>query len=809
MSGWLPYEGDLVASIGSTMDLRLPNRAALDAVARAIEPGDGREVIADLATGVGKTYLAAGLIDYLARQGVRNVLIVVPGTTILSKTLRNFTPGDKKFVAGAEVQPLVVTSENFARGEVGDALHDTRQLKLFVFTVQTLISPTIKASRKAHEENEAIGDALYAHLQAADDLVVIVDEHHVIREKAKRFNAAVHDLDARAVVGLTATPDAADVKAGKVVYQYPLAHAIADRLVKIPVIVYRQDGRKDLSTQLADACLLRAKKEPTWAAFAEGAGVPPVHPVIFIVCQTIQDANETAAELRRDDLLPGEGEVLVITGESSDADLAALARVEESNSPVRAIVSVDKLKEGWDVANIGVIVARRSLASETLTEQILGRGLRLPFGRRTDLEAIDQVDIVAHESYAALLRDKDALLQDLMKSGGRDRATQEQIDQLDFAEFATPEDNSEAVGFTVTAPAVATGDDEPLDGIGLAEILRAQEMGAQERQLDRNAQHSAQSMPVNPLQPIEFPTQTPIAEPVRFTLADVSLVAAEQQGSAYKHDPKAKLVRQALDAHRDIHGEVRVLNRMLTSEEATRITVSAGAIRRSLLGRVLNAGLVEPDLAEQLRAVEIVDAFLEGAGIDNESGWEWSVDHAERAETALLGIIRAAHKGRQTTSSWRWTPATIPLPRPAPTITRGTYDTFVRGAWVGEWVKSVDRFASFDSASAELLLARKLETWEHVDRWQRIYQPGPAWIMWPGGRYYPDFVAADSDGVYWVLEAKADKSAVDSIEVQQKAAAAGEWIERVNASKSFGTWRYRVVTEAQIAAAVDWKQLVR
>lgn len=806
---WLPYDGDLSASIAATMALRTPNAEALNAVAKSIVPGDGREVVADLATGVGKTYLAAGLVDYLARQGVRNILIVVPGQTILSKTLRNFTPGDKKYVPGAEVEPLLVTSENFARGEVGDALHDARQLKLFVFTVQTLISPTLKATRKAHEENEAIGDALYAHLQAADDLVVIVDEHHVIREKAKRFNAAVHELNARAVVGLTATPDAADVAAGKVVYQYPLAHAIADGWVKIPVIVYRQDGRKDLSTQLADACLLRDKKEPTWLAYADGASVAPIKPVIFVVCQTIADATETAAELRRDDLLSGEGEVLVITGESSDVDLEKLARVEDPDSPVKAIVSVDKLKEGWDVANIAVIVARRSLASQTLTEQILGRGLRLPFGRRTDLEAIDQVDIVAHESYAALLRDKNALLQDLLKGGGREKATQEEIEQLDFTELIAPENGTEPAGFSITTPPTNDNGDDGLDGLGAAEILRAQEMGAQEKQLEDNASRGPELMPQNAFQLIEFPTQTPITQPLRFSLNDVAEVTAEQQGSLFKHDPTAKLVRQALDAQRDIHGDVVVINRLLSSEEATRITVSAEAIKRSLLGRVLNAGLVEPDLTEQLRAAQLVDAFLLGAGIDSDSGWEWSVDHAEKAETALLGIIRAAHKGRQTTSSWRWTPVWLPVERPKPQVVRGTWDSFVKGVWTGPWSKSIDKYASFDSESAELRLAQKLDTFDEVQRWQRLYNPGPAWVKWDGGKYHPDFVAVDADGEFWVLEAKADKAAVDSIAVQRKAAAALEWIERVNASKAYGTWHYRVRTEAQIAAATDWKQLTQ
>ena len=56
--------------------------------------------------------------------------------------------------------------------------------------------------------------------------------------------------------------------------------------------------------------------------------------------------------------------------------------MEDPDSPIRAVVSVDKLKEGWDVKNIGVIVALRRLASQALTEQILGRGLRLPYGHR-------------------------------------------------------------------------------------------------------------------------------------------------------------------------------------------------------------------------------------------------------------------------------------------------------------------------------------------------------------------------------------------------------------------------------------------
>ena len=41
------------------------------------------------------------------------------------------------------------------------------------------------------------------------------------------------------------------------------------------------------------------------------------------------------------------------------------------------------LKEGWDVKNVYVIASMRASVSEVLTEQTLGRGMRLPFGEYT------------------------------------------------------------------------------------------------------------------------------------------------------------------------------------------------------------------------------------------------------------------------------------------------------------------------------------------------------------------------------------------------------------------------------------------
>lgn len=61
------------------------------------------------------------------------------------------------------------------------------------------------------------------------------------------------------------------------------------------------------------------------------------------------------------------------------------------------MIDVNKLKEGWDVTNLYTILPLRASASDTLTEQTLGRGLRLPYGQRTGEEAVDTLTVIAHD----------------------------------------------------------------------------------------------------------------------------------------------------------------------------------------------------------------------------------------------------------------------------------------------------------------------------------------------------------------------------------------------------------------------------
>lgn len=805
---WLDPDEDLIDDIASRMDLRPPSKAALTEIIRRIHTDDFREVVCDLATGVGKTYLAAALVDYLAAQGVRNILVVTPGKTIQDKTVENFTPGSPRFVPGAETSPLLITAENFSRGQVGDALHDDDILKLFVFNVQQLIRPAAKMSRRTRRWDEFIGRDLYSHLQAAADLVVIADEHHVYRTQAKAFSSAIRDLKPRALIGLTATPDDADEH--KVIYRYSLAEAIADGLVKVPVIVFRRDGHDDERTQLADACHLRRLKADSYRKWSEHSGAEAINPVLFVVCQSIDEAKYASSILAEDGYIGDPNAVLEITSQSSDKALAALESVEAPDSPIRAVVSVNKLTEGWDVKNIGVIVALRKLASETLTEQILGRGLRLPYGRRVKVPMIDQVDIVAHDSYRKLLAQKDVLAHRLTPGGTSTAAGRPSGRFGDATQGQTkPRDIDVDTRGTHPFDPARAADGENVDGSAGsllrdfdAAVDRARRDPAEGRRIERT----------NDAPTITFPRVERVIQPVQFSLAMIDDADVRKAGATFRRDVKVLLVREAIDAERIPGGGVRVKRERQSSEEAQQVPWSLERVVRDLESRVLNLELVPATLLEFTEAARIARSFLEGAGATEDDEIYWGEPQARQAVQEIDALIQAKYKACQPQPRYTITGILLPIEsRPWPTNVLRRGEPFERFRWIEGWEKSILELASFDSSTTEWPLADIIldDKTSPITWWLRIERDDPVHIeLDSGGKYRPDFIAIDDEGVHWLIEGKADRD-VEQRDVETKRRAAKEWVSLVNADGRFGTWRYLFCSETDIKDSIGaWENLL-
>lgn len=838
----IDYDPALVEQVSYNLDLREPNQQALDALAKALDTADpGAEFIADLATGVGKTYIAGGLLDYLYESGVRNVLIVTPGSTIQRKTIDNLTPGHPKYLRGLQSRPMVITLDTVERGEVGAALADPDRFKVFVFTVQSLLRPNKEDRRRAFQPHETLGTAVRTYLESVDDLVVIADEHHVYYSgSAKKFEAAITELHPLATIGLTATPHAASES--MVVYRYPLSEAIADGWVKIPVLVTRQDGIHDVRTQLADGLtLLDAKREAMRAYCAQVRGRKFAEPVMFLVASTIDEATEYRDLLVGSDMLGSAEQVLLVTSEEPDATLALLDRLEDPDSPVRAVVSVSMLKEGWDVKNIYVIASVRSMESNLLTEQILGRGLRLPFGQRTGNPMLDTVEVLSHRSFASLLKQAKSLLEQTL--GDRvDEASvvvnprlgqhvagaavgEEGELPTDFAFPVSGTVEFELPGAAATDPNQDTlFDVEESDNeggssrhTGLMVSTLDDRVGAGSASVETLRRVLKPRTPGGVTIPLFLPSVVTRWERDPFTLASVNLDSVEALGRTFAKDNAPTLTRKAIDAERDSSGEAHVVIRdQIEQVIATQTAMPFDTIENDLVGRLIRTNAVEASVTELNAAVAVARAFLAGAGVTESTPWR--PEHGRLATARLTEWIAA----KQTSSPAREVREVRPVRWPEPSErfeTRPAADRqvvtssreFVRGYPYAGYAKSVYEVNTFDAFSSEFVLADLFEKSGSVRAWVRIDQTVPLRITYLAGavqrQYEPDFIVIDDAGVHWIVEGKRDGEMTSPVVIAKRDAAAA-WVKTVNGSDQVHeTWAYLLASESVCSASTSWEAL--
>ena len=838
----IDYDPALVEQVSYNLDLREPNQLALDALAQALGDAEpGAEFVADLATGVGKTYIAGGLLDYLYESGVRNVLIVTPGSTIQRKTIDNLTPGHPKYLRGLQSRPMVITLDTVERGEVGAALADEDRFKVFVFTVQSLLRPNKEDRRRAFQPHETLGTAVRTYLEQADDLVVIADEHHVYYSgSAKKFEAAITELKPLATIGLTATPH--EASRSMVVYQYPLSDAIADGWVKIPVLVTRQDGIHDVRTQLADGLtLLDAKREAMRAYCAQVRGRKFAEPVMFLVASTIDEATEYRDLLIGSDMLASADQVLLVTSEEPDTILALLDKLEDPDSPVRAVVSVSMLKEGWDVKNIYVIASVRSMESNLLTEQILGRGLRLPFGQRTGNPMLDTVEVLSHRSFASLLKQAKSLLEQTL--GARvDEASvvvNPRVGQHAHGEsvgeqgqlptdFSFPPSGSvefDLPGAAATDPDQATLFDVD-DGEGSAGSAR--HTGLMLSTLDARVGAGAASVetlrrvltprtPGGVQIPLFLPSVVTRWERDPFSLASVNLDSVEALGRTFAKDNAPTLTRKAIDAERDSAGAAHVVIRdQVEQVVATQTVMPFDTIENDLVGRLIRTNAVEASVGELNAAVSVARAFLGGAGVAEKTPWR--PEHGRLATARLTEWIAT----KQTSSPAREVREVKPVRWPEPSErfeTRPIADRqvvtssrdFMRGYPYAGYAKSVYEVNAFDAYSTEFVLAASFDRSPAVRAWVRIDDTVPLRITYLAGavqrQYEPDFIVIDDAGTHWIVEGKRDGEMTAPIVIAKRDAAAA-WVTTVNGSAEVHeTWAYLLASESVCAAATSWEAL--
>ena len=309
--------------------------------------------------------------------------------------------------------PQIITDDDYRDKTISLFESDIR---IFVYNIDKFN----KEGTNMKKVNEVIGDSFYQYLSDLPDLVLIMDESHHYR--AEKGAQALNELNPLLGLELTATPlvtkGTRQVPFKNVVFEYPLSKAIEDGYTRTPYAVTRSDidfynfGDEQLDKMmLLDGITCHESTKRKLEVYAANHGKPIVKPFMLVVCKDTDHAAWVESFIKSDEFRNGayRNKTIIVhskqKGSETEANTRLLLDVENPDNPVEIVIHVNMLKEGWDVNNLYTIVPLRTAASKILREQMVGRGLRLPYGERTGDRDVDAVMLTAHDKFNDIIEE--------------------------------------------------------------------------------------------------------------------------------------------------------------------------------------------------------------------------------------------------------------------------------------------------------------------------------------------------------------------------------------------------------------------
>ena len=343
-------------------------------------------------TGGGKTFIACNAIrpvfDALPVTKTKAVVWLVPSEAILTQTAKALKDTSHPYRQKIDVdfggRVEVYTKQELLNGQNFNPTAVTEQLSIMVLSYDSFRTSR-KDGRKAFQENSNLAEfpkvlgkpdspiegadetALFQIINQLNPLVIVDESHHarsdLSREMLANFNPCF-------VLDLTATPR----KDSNIISYVDAVQLKTEHMVKLPVIVYNRDSQSEV---LIDAIDLRNKLEEIASAEYAKTG-KYIRPIALFQAQPKGKEDATTFEKLRDKLvdagIPAE-QIAIRT-----ADVNELKNVElmSLSCPIRYIITVNALKEGWDCPFAYILASLANKTSQVDVEQILGRILRLP-----------------------------------------------------------------------------------------------------------------------------------------------------------------------------------------------------------------------------------------------------------------------------------------------------------------------------------------------------------------------------------------------------------------------------------------------
>ncbi len=340
-------------------------------------------------TAGGKTFIAVNalrpIFEKFPQSQAKVVVWLVPSITILDQTIKNLADSDhfynRKLKTHFNGRVEVFTKQDVLQGVGFNSDSVREQLNIIVLSFDSVKVRAFEPryDRKLHQENGYLQgfeideeDVSVMSVLRSLKPIVIVDESH--NAESPLSVEMLENLSPSFILDLTATP-----RNNSNIISYVDAKQLKkNNMVKLPVVVQNQ---RDKSEVIQNAINFREKLEDAAKSEEENGG-SYIRPIVLFQAEPKNAEDAVTFHEIKDKLIkigiPAE-QIKIKTADNNELkDIDLLSK----DCPVRFIITINALKEGWDCPFAYILASLANKASAVDVEQILGRILRQPIVRQ-------------------------------------------------------------------------------------------------------------------------------------------------------------------------------------------------------------------------------------------------------------------------------------------------------------------------------------------------------------------------------------------------------------------------------------------
>lgn len=341
-------------------------------------------------TAGGKTFIAANALSAIFKEldpaRPKIVVWLVPSNSILEQTIRNFSnprhPYREQLNSDFANKVNVFDKRMLLQGAGFNTSSVRENMTLCILGFDSLRARK-KEDRKVNDENGNLQSfandvtedeiSVMSVLRAFNPVVVVDESHNAESELSVEM---LKNLNPSFILDLTATPR----KNSNIISFTPAIELKKENMVKLPVIVYNHHKKEEV---VSSALELRSKLERA-AIEAEKSGAPYIRPIVLFQAEPKTKDDNATFERVKSMLLEKKIPEEQIKIKTADKNELQNVNLLSKDCPVRYIITVNALKEGWDCPFAYILASLADRSSSVDVEQILGRVLRLPNVRKNE-----------------------------------------------------------------------------------------------------------------------------------------------------------------------------------------------------------------------------------------------------------------------------------------------------------------------------------------------------------------------------------------------------------------------------------------